>query len=644
MVGACLPGWACAVDLGSREHSPPGALKPGPSRWVQVHAIAGAEGQTFGRLHVSAGHAPDLAVVETIVDLCALAIDADQVRTRLEQANARYDAALSNLSQGVCFFDGEQRLIVANRRYADLYNIPPGALVPGLKLSDIVEMRVAAGSGPTMAAQTYLNWRGAVQQVDGASSTVVELANGRVMSIHHQPMPDSGWVATHEDITERRRAEAQVAHMARHDLLTGLANRLQFNEQLDQVLQLTALGGCAALLCIDLDRFKAVNDTFGHAVGDSLLRNVAERLRACARSTDVVTRLGGDEFAILLANTSSTAIIAEIASRLTQVLAEPFIIDEHRVSIGASVGIARAPVDAQSAEDLLRAADMALYRSKYGDRGGFCFFETAMRQTQDARQALEDDLRRAIENQALTLAYQPVINIATNEPCAFEALLRWTHPHLGQIAPDTIIPIAESARLMRTLGAWVVRAACAEAANWPAPTRVCVNVSPLQLTDTDFLGIVETALLDAGLPAHRLELEITERVSLDDGGHGPAVLHALRSLGVKIALDNFGVGASSMTYVRQFPFDRIKIDRSVTADLPGRPAAQAMMRSIAEFAGGLGMLCTCEGIETAEQLAHARLVGCTDVQGELLHPAQTRAAARRIAWGIQATREPLSAG
>lgn len=547
-----------------------------------------------------------------------MAIQRDKVWTGLEQTNQRFDAALSNMSQGVCFFDGHKQLIVANRRYSELYALPPGVIGPGTRLQDIVALRCQYGSGPAMTTREYLGWRETMQQSPAANDTVVELANGRIIAIHHQPMPDSGWVSTHEDITERRRAEAQVIHMARHDALTGLPNRILFRQRLDQALASTCFNQYCAVLYIDLDRFKTVNDTCGHPAGDSLLQQVASRLRACARNGDVVTRLGGDEFAILATDLARPEIAAEIASRITSALAGPFEIEGHRIAIGASVGIAVAPDDGISADKLLKCADTALYEAKAEQRGTFRFFRPGMDAGREARTSLEHDLRQAIHDNAFTLAFQPLFDLLTDKVCAFEALLRWQHPVRGVVPPGIVIPLAEETKLIIPLGAWVLQQACAVAAQWPGDVRIAVNLSPVQFVDDNLVATVERALAAANLPPNRLELEITETVLLGNSQRTTATLRALHSLGVRIALDDFGTGYSSLSYLRGFPFDKIKIDQSFIRDLTDTPESIAIIRAVVGLSRGLGMSTTAEGVETPAQLERLRAEGCTEVQGYLL--------------------------
>lgn len=560
-------------------------------------------------------------IVETSVHVCGLAIEHDEIWSRLELTNRRFDVALSNMSQGLCFFDGNRRLIVANRRYCEIYGLNPTSLEPGTSLEDIVALRVAAGSGPAMTPGEYLGWRDTVRDFTSASDTCVELANGRVIAIHHQPMPDSGWVATHEDITERRHAEAQVIYMARHDALTGLPNRRLFHERTDQALAAAGPARTCAALCLDLDGFKAVNDTFGHAVGDLLLQGVAERLQACIRAEDTVTRLGGDEFAVLMVGLDRPERAGELAQRIVSSLIEPFYLEGHRVVVGASIGIAFAPDDGSSPARLMKSADTALYRAKLDERGSYRFFEREMDARLQARLHLERDLREAVQAETFELVYQPLVDHASNRICAFEALLRWPHHTRGTLAPAEFIPLAEETGLIVPLGAWALRQACAQAATWAGDVKVSVNLSPVQLKSKALVGVVAGALSESGLPACRLELEIAESALLGNGAETLRTLHALRSLGVSVALDDFGTGFSSLSHLRSFPFDKIKLDQSFTRDLLAREDAVSIIRAIVSLGRSLGMATATEGIEAEAQLALLQSKERTEIQGFLLsHP------------------------
>ena len=425
-------------------------------------------------------------------------------------------------------------------------------------------------------------------------------------------------VAVCEDTTERRRSEARIAHMARHDALTGLPNRVLFHDRLTRALTRIEEGDAVAVLCIDLDRFKTVNDTLGHPVGDELLKAVADRLQACVREGDTVARLGGDEFAVIQHRLESTDVAGMLAERIVEALSQPFELGGHQVVAGASVGIAIAPADGSGAEELLKKADMALYRAKADGRGAFHYFEREMDDRLQARRLLELDMRRALVAGEFELYYQPLLNLAENRLTGCEALLRWRHPERGLVLPTEFIGLAEEIGLISPLGDWVLRTACPEAARWPDEMKVAVNLSPCQFRNRNLVATVVSALANSGLPASRLELEITESVLLEDNAANIRVLHELRSLGVRIAMDDFGTGYSSLSYLRSFPFDKIKIDRSFVSDLADHGDALAIVKALASLGASLGIVTTAEGVETEEQFDRLCVEGCTEVQGFLI--------------------------
>jgi diguanylate cyclase (GGDEF)-like protein len=420
-----------------------------------------------------------------------------------------------------------------------------------------------------------------------------------------------------EHLAERKRLEAQLIHMAHHDALTGLPNRVLFREHMEHELTRARRGESLAVLCLDLDHFKHVNDTLGHPIGDCLLQAVADRLRECARETDVVSRLGGDEFAIVAVASEQPRGAIALAERAIAALSKPFELEGHHVVIGASVGIAVAPVDGLEADQLMKAADMALYRAKTDGRGVYRFFEPDMDAKMQTRRALELDLRKALVTNEFELYYQPLVNLASNEVCGFEALLRWNHPERGLISPAHFIPLAEEMGIIVPLGEWVLRQACAEAVGWPEEIKVAVNISPAQFKSRSLALAVTSALAASGLAPQRLELEITESVLLQDSETTLATLHNLRDLGVQISMDDFGTGYSSLSYLRSFPFDKIKIDQSFVRDMSDENDSIAIVRAVTGLGKNLGMATTAEGVETDEQLGHLRQEGCTEVQGYL---------------------------
>jgi diguanylate cyclase (GGDEF)-like protein len=375
-----------------------------------------------------------------------------------------------------------------------------------------------------------------------------------------------------------------------------------------------------AVLCLDLDHFKAVNDTLGHSTGDQVLVTVAERLRECSRETDVVARLGGDEFAILIHSLEDPRDAATVAARIVRSMAKPMEIDGHQVAIGTSVGIALAPSDGQDAETLLKNADMALYRAKSEGRGNYHFFEKGMDEALQHRRMLEQGLRTALAGDEFRLMYQPLLNLADNRICCFEALLRWDHPERGVISPLEFIPIAEETGVINSIGEWVLQEACRTAATWPEHIRIAVNLSPVQFKSRGLVDAVIGALNSAGLTPSRLELEVTESLLLADTELTLDILHRLRALGVRISMDDFGTGYSSLSYLRAFPFDKIKIDRSFLNGIGPREDNLAIIKAVIGLGQSLGMSTTAEGVETEAQLAAVREQGCNEVQGFLFSP------------------------
>jgi diguanylate cyclase (GGDEF)-like protein len=428
---------------------------------------------------------------------------------------------------------------------------------------------------------------------------------------------DGGWVTTHEDITERRCAEAKVVFMARHDALTQLPNRVLFQERLMQAIAMTRHGSECALLCLDLDGFKAVNDTLGHPVGDGLLRAVADRLLAAVREVDTVARLGGDEFAIVQVGLGTPEQAAILADRIVRLIGQPYDIDGHTIVAGVSIGVSIAPGDGASAEALLKSADIALYLAKTEGRGTYRFFEPEMDARVQARNALELELRCALPEDDFVLDYQPHLDLQSGKVTGFEALIRWNHPVRGLVGPADFIPVAEETGLIVPIGKWVLGRACLEAADWPQDIGISVNLSSAQFKGMHLLDVVQDALAASGLAPSRLELEISESVLLRNSNDRLALLHHLRALGIRITLDDFGTGYSSLSYLRSFPFDKLKIDQSFIRDVDTNKESAVIVGAIIDLALGLGMTATAEGVETAEQLAVLRKNGCTEVQGYL---------------------------
>nr|WP_294529579.1 EAL domain-containing protein [uncultured Rhodopila sp.] len=410
---------------------------------------------------------------------------------------------------------------------------------------------------------------------------------------------------------------SQIAFLAHHDPLTRLPNRVLFHDRIQQALARVDRGHGFAVLCLDLDRFKMVNDTLGHPIGDALLRQVAERLQACVREGDSVARLGGDEFAVIMLNLDDPAVVDALATRIIEVVGAGYEIEGHQISIGTSIGMALSPVDGTAPYELLKKADTALYGAKANGRGTACFYEDAMNSALQSRRELEIGLRHALARDEFQLYYQPLVDARSHHVCGFEALIRWHHPEKGVIPPDTFIPIAESTGLITAIGEWVLRRSCIDAAGWPGDIKVAVNLSSSQFKDRHLVRNVRAALAASLLPPQRLELEITESVLLTESSMTMAILHEIKALGVRISMDDFGTGYSSLSYLRSFPFDKVKIDRSFIKDLPNDRNAMAIVRAIVGLSMTFGMSVTAEGVETDEQAVQLALEECDQLQGFL---------------------------
>ena len=528
---------------------------------------------------------------------------------------------LNNMSQGVLMFDPETRLIFCNKRYIELYGLSQEIVKPGCSLRDLLRHRIERGS--FSGDPDEYTARLAEGIAEGKTfNNIVNLPDGRAVSVVNKPVADGGWLATHEDVTERQRSEERIAHMARHDALTDLPNRVLLLEQLNHEIKRVKRGECLAVLCLDLDQFKSVNDALGHHIGDELLKLVGERLRGCTRELDIVARMGGDEFAIIMTQMDQAADAATLSKRIRDSVIRPYQVEGHQIVTDISIGISVAPMDAVESDELLRNADMALYDAKADGRGTFRFFEPEMNTRMKVRRELEMDLRKALASEQFQLYYQPLVVLETNEVNGFEALLRWNHPTRGLVSPVDFIPIAEETGLIVPLGEWVLKAACAEAVNWPEHIKVAVNLSPAQLNSRNLVSMVTAALHESGMPPRKLQLEITESVLLQNTFTTLATLHELRKMGVQIALDDFGTGYSSLSYLRSFPFDKIKIDRSFIQDLSNGAEPLAIVNAVAGLAKCLNMTSTAEGVETQQQMEVLQAIGCTEMQGYLFSHAR----------------------
>lgn len=542
-------------------------------------------------------------------------------KSQLETQNLLFEAALANMSQGLCMFDGQQRLVVCNAPYKRMYNLSPEDIRAGTHIAHIIGKRIAHGLHPAGYADNYERDLHEIINGGRAVTKIHEFSDGRAIAIKSQPMVGGGWIATHEDITEYRRIEARIAHMAHHDILTGLPNRMLLRERLERALEDAQKDRRLAVLCLDLDRFKDINDTLGHPIGDRLLKEVGERLRRCAAEQDTVARIGGDEFAIVQVAGDQPVAATALATRIIEALDQPFDLDGQQVAVNTSVGIAVAPDDGNDPDVLLKGADLALYRAKAEGRGMHRFFEPGMDAHMRARSKLQADLRKALANGEFELYYQPLVWLANDEISGFEALLRWHHPERGKVSPAEFIPLAEETGLIIPIGEWALRQACAVASRWPEHIRIAVNLSVSQFKNRHLVESVVSALAASGLAAQRLELEITETVLLHNNEATLATLHQLRTIGVRIALDDFGTGYSSLGYLRCFPFDKIKIDRCFVSDLSeASDDSLAILRAVASLGASLGIATTAEGVETKEQRDRVRLEGCTEMQGYFFSP------------------------
>jgi diguanylate cyclase (GGDEF)-like protein len=491
----------------------------------------------------------------------------------------------------------------------------------GLTLDALGQELVRIGRWSTEAAA-------ALCRITASSSDrpcVVEENEGRALALTARARTDGGWVVTLDDVTHHRAAN----RIDQRDGLTGLASRGELDERLKAFLAAVQReGGQAALVCLDLDRFKAVNDTLGHPVGDALLKMVAQRLRSAVREGDVVARLGGDEFAILQIGGEQPQAADALARRLVDLIGRTYVAQGHMLNIGTSVGIALVPEDGLSADTLLRNADLALYRAKADGRGTFRFFKPEMDERMQARRGLEIDLRKALALKEFELVYQPQTRIEGDTVVGFEALLRWRHPDRGLVSPADFIPLAEEIGLITPIGEWVLRTACREAALWPDSITIAVNLSAVQFRGSRLLDTVTSALAGSGLAAARLELEITEGALLEDTDAVLAVLNGLRELGVRVSMDDFGTGYSSLSYLQKFPFDKIKIDQSFVRSMASDRDSAAIIRAVTSLGSSFGMTTIAEGVETPEQLARIRAEGCTEAQGYLISRPLTPEAAR----------------
>jgi diguanylate cyclase (GGDEF)-like protein/PAS domain S-box-containing protein len=557
---------------------------------------------------------------------------------RLTLEKQRLDTAVNNMTQGLLLFDSSQRLVVCNQRYIEMYGLSGDELKPGCSFREVIAHRKATGSF-TGDVDRYVAL--VLRDIEMRHARVIETPDGRSIHIINEPLADGGWVATHEDVTERRRAEEKITHLAHYDALTDLPNRALFHEQLKTELARLARGEQFAVLYIDIDEFKSVNDSLGHMTGDELLKSVALSLRGCVTDTDFVARLGGDEFAIVQTAIETADDTTDLVARIFDAIRAPYECLGHQVTTDASIGIALAPQHGTDLDQILKNADLAMYAAKAAGRRTYRFFEPEMDAQVKARRNLEMDLRQAISDNALEVYYQPCVSLGDDRITGCEALLRWRHPVRGVISPVEFIPIAEDTGLINQLGEWVLTTACAEATTWPDDIRLAVNVSPVQFRSGTFALKIVAALAASGLPAERLELEITEAVLIRDDDAALAILHQLRAIGVRIALDDFGTGYSSLSYLQRFPFDKIKIDRCFITDIAEPEGSSSIVQAVVNIAADRRMTTTAEGVETVQQRELLRALGCSEMQGYLFSPPKPAADIKQLLFAYRAA--PMSA-
>ena len=580
------------------------------------------------------------ALVLTVIVLMAME------RILRTEARARHKAeqlhlTLENMSQGIMLVTKDLQIPIINSRCGELLGLPAEFIVHPPRFDELVQGGLPeppdcwppGAQAPELVAASDAGGKFTISERTMPSGIVVEVRSGH--------LPDGSLVQTFTDVTKRREAEAHVARLASEDPLTGLPNRRLLRFKLDQMCEHsdTGAGGKFAVLFLDVDRFKVVNDTLGHRVGDLLLQEIAARLQEALHQGDVLARLGGDEFAIVVTTVDSHHALEDLARRLTSAISQPYTIDGHRIRSGISIGIAVGPRDGDSAEDLLMAADLALYAVKASARGSFRFYKRSMNEGVSDRRQIEMDLREAMEKDELQLHYQPIVDLQRNAITGFEALARWRHPLRGLVPPAVFIPVAEDTGLVIPLGSWALMQASRAAAKWPNDLKVAVNLSPVQFAGPDLYHTIRTVLAETGLAAHRLELEITERLVMEDSEKTISTLHRLKQLGVRIAMDDFGTGYSSLSYLRNFPYDRIKVDRAFVSDLAAGTEDVVIVQAVVSIARALGMTTTAEGVESDDQKQFLRALGCDEAQGDLFSaPVPVEQVAEIIkAWAAERT-------
>jgi diguanylate cyclase (GGDEF)-like protein/PAS domain S-box-containing protein len=560
-----------------------------------------------------------LAIHEDITDKQRAETELRDQAAELARINMRFEAALTHMSQGICLFDASKKLVICNKRFLDMYHFSSDQIGPGTSLETLLRQLARNGETSEKTVEEHL------QTLPNRLDETFRLADGRVIAIRRRPTPEGGWLATHEDITERERADQKISHLAYHDVLTGLANRAEFKRQGEAVLARSAqTGGTISVLLIDLDRFKAVNDTFGHAAGDELLRMVTERMRQSVRANDIVARLGGDEFAIVQDGAPDPREAAiSLAARLVDVLGAPYELNGHQAMIGASIGIAVQSTQEDTIEQLMHRADLALYRVKGGGRNGYRIYEDGLGSEEQERLRLGNELRGAIEANSLEVRYEPIVSLADRRVCGMEARVHWVHPSRGLLEPAAFLYIAEEAGLTVALGEFVLHRACLDAERWPEQVKLTVNIAATHVKKRTLMDAVTRALIRARMTPERLDIAITETALLQTDEDVLAELHQLQSLGVSIVIDGYGIGNASLNHLRVFPFDRIKIDRTMIAEIAERPESAAIVCAVTGLARSLDILTTAEGVESEEQMRMLQAAGCNQGQGGIFGSVAT---------------------
>jgi len=554
------------------------------------------------------------AIMAVIVFLLLKRHEISDARVATERRNLV--TAVNNIPQGLVLYDASARIIICNAPYIEMFGLSPDVAKPGCTMQRLIAHRQETGSFDGDVDE-FCDAIIRNVQLGRGTRQLTQAPGGRAIEIVNKPLPEGGWVATIEDITERTRTENKIAYMAHYDALTDLPNRVLFRQRLEQALTTIRPDEQLAVMYIDIDEFKSVNDALGHQIGDELLRAIADRLRSCLGETDIAARLGGDEFAVIQTAVRNQTQTMQLLAAIYRAIRQPIDCSGHLISADASIGIAVAPTDGLDLDQLLRNADLALYGAKSDGRRTYRFFESGMDARAKARRSLELELRQAIADGSFELHYQPLLHLEDGRVSCCEALLRWRHPERGTISPADFIPVAEDTGLINDLGHWVLNTACREAVSWPDHIHVAVNVSPVQFKSQTLALNVAAALAASGLAPSRLELEITEAVLIRDDEAALDVLHQLRELGVRIALDDFGTGYSSLSYLQRFPFDKIKIDRAFIKDLAGTGASSTIVQAVVNIAAASDMTTTAEGVETEQQRNLLRILGCTEMQGYL---------------------------